>query len=134
MCSGLRLLKIATSKTQPSTRPRTSAWLETSMATAVTPRSRITANSAWRSVASGVVRSDLRRSSPIRVSTVPMRPVSPPTGRPPPPLSDCASRRPPSSLSFAAAARRPPSMRYAVVVFPEVPVMPIWRRSSPGAS
>ena len=35
MCSGLRLLKTATSKTQPSTRPRTSAWLETSMATAV---------------------------------------------------------------------------------------------------
>ncbi len=42
MCSGLRLLKIATSKTQPSTRPSTSAWLETSMATARTPRSRMT--------------------------------------------------------------------------------------------
>ncbi|GAA3306262.1 hypothetical protein GCM10020295_62010 [Streptomyces cinereospinus] len=78
MCSGLRLVNTATSKTQPSTRPRTSAWLETSMATASTPRSRITANSAWRSVASGVVRSDLIRSSPIRVSTVPISPA----GRP----------------------------------------------------
>ena len=77
MCSGLRLLKTATSKTQPSTRPSTSAWLETSMATASTPRSRITANRAWRSVASGVVRSDLMRSSPMRVSTVPIRPVLP---------------------------------------------------------
>ena len=75
MCSGLRLLKTATSKTQPSTRPRTRAWLETSMATASTPRSRMTANSAWRSVASGVVRSDLMRSSPMRISTVPIRPV-----------------------------------------------------------
>lgn len=107
MCSGLRLVKTAMSKTQPSTRPRTSAWLETSMATASTPRSRITANSAWRSVASGVVRSDLMRSSPIRVSTVPMSPV-------------------------LRTVLRPPSMRYAVVVLPEVPVMPIWRRSRPG--
>lgn len=107
MCSGLRLLKTATSKTQPSTRPRTSAWLETSMTTESTPRSRMTANRAWRSVASGVVRSDLMRSSPIRISTVPMSPVE-------------------------RTVRRPPSTRYAVVVLPEVPVMPIWSRSRPG--
>lgn len=107
MCSGLRLVKTAMSKTQASTRPRTSAWLETSMATASTPRSRMTANRAWRSVASGVVRSDLMRSSPMRISTVPMSPV-------------------------VRAALRAPSTRYAVVVLPEVPVMPIWRRSRPG--
>ncbi len=108
MCSGLRLLKTATSKTQPSTRPSTRAWLETSMATASTPRSRMTAKRAWRSVASGVVRSDLMRSSPMRISTVPTSPVLRP------------------------AARRPPSTRYAVVVLPDVPVMPIWSRPSPG--
>lgn len=83
MCSGLRLLKTATSKTQPSTRPRTSAWLETSIATESTPRSRMTANRAWRSVASGVVRSDLMRSSPMRISTVPIRPVEWTVFRPP---------------------------------------------------
>ncbi len=83
MCSGLRLLKTAMSKTQPSTRPRTSAWLETSMATASTPRSRMTANRAWRSVASGVVRSDLMRSSPMRISTVPISPVDRTVFRPP---------------------------------------------------
>lgn len=107
MCSGLRLVKTPMSKTQPSTRPRTSAWLETSMATASTPRSRMTANRAWRSVASGVVRSDLMRSSPMRISTVPIRPVD-------------------------LTPFRPPSTRYAVVVLPEVPVMPIWSRSRPG--
>ena len=91
MCSGLRLLKTAMSKTQPSTRPRTSAWLETSMATASTPRSRITANSAWRSVASGVVRSDLMRSSPMRDLDRADQPGQPP--------------------AFSAALRSPPSMR-----------------------
>ncbi len=88
-CSGLRLLKTATSKTQPSTRPSTSAWLETSMTVERTPRSRITANSAWSSVASGVVRSDLIRSSPMRVSTVPISPVGSP--------SFAAARSPPST-------------------------------------
>ncbi|CAM5510503.1 hypothetical protein SGLAM104S_08225 [Streptomyces glaucescens] len=83
MCSGLRLVKTAMSKTQPSTRPRTRAWLETSMATASTPRSRMTAKRAWRSVASGVVRSDLMRSSPMRISTVPTRPVDLTVLRPP---------------------------------------------------
>ena len=32
----------------------------------------------------------------------------------------------------AGRARRPPSTRYAVVVLPEVPVMPIWSRSRAG--
>ena len=38
-------------------------------------RSAITARRAWRSLLSGVVRTLCTRSSPIRVSTVPMRPV-----------------------------------------------------------
>ena len=54
-------MKQATSKTTPSTRPITSAWLETSIAQATTSRSAITANSACRSGASGVV-SDVFRS------------------------------------------------------------------------
>ena len=39
------------------------------------PRSPMTASSACRSVVSGVVRTDLIRSGPTRVSIVPMRPV-----------------------------------------------------------
>ena len=45
-----------TSNRTPPTRPYASAWLETSMTAAVAPRSSAAANSAWRSVASGVVR------------------------------------------------------------------------------
>jgi hypothetical protein len=45
------------------------------MATASTPRSRITASKACRSVASGVVRTLGTVSVPMRVSIVPIRPV-----------------------------------------------------------
>ncbi len=96
-----RLVKAATSKTTPSTRPSASAWLLTSIATAVVPRSRMAASSACRSGASGVVRTLGSTSSPMRVSTVPSRPVERP------------------------AARSPASTRKAVVVLPLVPVIPI---------
>ena len=95
-----KLVYPPTANRVPLTRPRVSAWLETSMATAVTPRSRATANSACRSLASGVVRTLSSTSSPTRVSTVPIRAVLRP------------------------AARRPASRRYPVVVLPAVPVMP----------
>ena len=52
----------------------------------------------------------LMRSSPMRISTVPISPVARP------------------------APCRPPSTRYAVVVLPEVPVMPICSRSRAGAA
>jgi hypothetical protein len=81
--SGLRLVKPTTVKRTPSTRPRRSAWLDTSMVTAVTPRSRITASRAWRSVASGVVRTVATTSSPMRVPTVPITPVVWPAARSP---------------------------------------------------
>ena len=64
------------------------------------PRSVITASRACRTVASGVVRTLLIRSSPIRVSTVPISPVVWPR---------------------AVSAEL---MRYAVVVLPLVPVTP----------
>jgi hypothetical protein len=70
------------------------------MTTASTPRSSAAANIACRSVASGVVRGLSTARPPNRVSTVPIRPVVRP------------------------AARRPDSIRYAVDVFPAVPVMP----------
>ena len=59
------------------------AWLDTSMTTAVTPRSRATASMACRSVASGVVRTLSITRSPSRVSTVPIRPVTWPAARSP---------------------------------------------------
>ena len=104
-----RLVKTETSKTTPSTRPSVSAWLLTSMATASVPRSRMTASSACRSGASGVVRALGSTSSPMRVSTVPSRPVERP------------------------AARSPASSRKAVVVLPFVPVTPSTSRSALGA-
>ena len=79
------------------------------MAAAVTPRSRISANSACRSVASGVV-SVLGRVSPATlISMPPTRPVSCP------------------------AARRPASSRKVVVDLPLVPVTPRRARSRTGS-
>ena len=78
-----RLVKTATSKAVPATRPRASEWLDTSIAAAVTPRSAITANSACRSGASGVVSELASRSSPTRSSTPPIRPVRCPAVRSP---------------------------------------------------
>ena len=51
------------------------------MAAAVTSRSRMTANRPCRSVASGVVKEEATRSSPTRISTVPIRPVLIPAWR-----------------------------------------------------
>ena len=76
-------MKTATSKRVPATRPRLSEWLDTSIAAAVTPRSTMTANSACRSGASGVVRELATPSVPIRISTPPIRPVWWPAARSP---------------------------------------------------
>ncbi len=78
------------------------------MVTASAPRSAITPRIACRSVASGVVRSLLIRSSPTRISTVPITP------------------------GLRPAPRRPPSTRYEVVVLPLVPVSPIISSRSDG--
>jgi hypothetical protein len=84
----------------PDTRPKASAWLETSIGTCVTPCSTISANRAWRSGASGVVNALSMRCPRILASTVPIRPVLRP------------------------AARNAASSMYVVVVLPEVPVTP----------
>ena len=76
-------MKTATSKSVPATRPRLSEWLDTSIAAAVTPRSTITANSACRSGASGVVSALATVSLPILISTPPTRPVRCPAARSP---------------------------------------------------
>jgi hypothetical protein len=95
-----RLVNPPTANRVPSTRPSASAWLDTSMITVVIPRSRATAYRACRSGASGVVRTLSIRSSPSRVSTVPI------------------------NVGSTPAARNPESIRYAVDVFPAVPVIP----------
>ena len=87
----------------------TSAWLETSIAQASTPRSRITANSACRSGASGVVRAVLTSSPAIRVPSVPTTPATLPV------------------------AARAPSASRVVVVLPWVPVIPIIRIAAAGS-
>ena len=98
----------ATSKTTPSTRPITNAWLETSIAQARTSRSRIIANSPCRSGASGVV-SEVGTSRPaMRVPTVPTE----------------AAR----IVAFWSAA----SASRTVVVLPWVPVTPIIRSAARG--
>ena len=70
-----RLVKAPTAKRVPATRPSASAWLDTSIATSVTPSSSITANSACRSGASGVVNALGRAAPAMRVPTVPTSPV-----------------------------------------------------------
>ena len=94
-------MKTATSKLVPATRPRLSEWLDTSIAAAVTPRSAMTANSACKSGASGVVKELVTTSVPILISTPPTRPVRWPD------------------------SRSPASIRYVLVVLPLVPVTPI---------
>ena len=101
--------KTATSNTTPSTRPITSAWLLTSIAQAATSRSRITANSACRSGASGVVSAVFTSSPAMRVPTVPITPA-----------------RIPARCS-------PPSASRVVVVLPWVPVTPIIRIAAAGS-
>ena len=91
-------MKQATSNTTPSTRPITSAWLETSITQAATSRSAITANSACRSGASGVVSEVFTSTPATRVPTVPT-----------------TADRTPAAPSAASASR-------VVVVLPWVPV------------
>ena len=96
-----RLRNAATSKTTPATRPITRAWLETSIAQALTPCSTITANSACRSGASGVVSAVFTSRPAIRVPTVPI------------------------TAACTPAASSAPSSRRVVVVLPWVPVTAI---------
>ena len=107
--SWLRLVNIARSNTMPSTRPSASAWLDTSIVSAVTPRSRITASRACTSGASGVVRTAGSSSSPIRARTVPIRPV------------------------VCPPAHNAASSRKLVVVLPLVPVIPVVASASAGS-
>ncbi len=102
-------MKTATSKTTPSTRPITSAWLETSIAQASTPRSRIIANRPCRSGASGVVSAVFTSTPPTRVPTVPITAAGTP------------------------ACCRPFSAIRVVVVLPWVPVTPIIRSDRAGS-
>ena len=76
-------MKTATSKVVPATRPSASAWLETSIAAAVTFCSAISANIACRSAASGVVSRLGSTVAPIFVSTPPTSPVCWPDMRSP---------------------------------------------------
>ena len=92
-----------------SARPSRSACEETSIAQARSPASSIARNVAWRSIASGVVRSTSASTPPITLFTVPSRPV-------------CTPVR--SSMWRT---------RNAVVVFPFVPVMPATRSSAVGS-
>ena len=85
----------------PATRPATSAWLDTSIAAAPTPRSIIAARSACKSVASGVVSVLSSTWLPTLTWTPPIRPV------------------------WYPAARSPDSSRYVEVLLPAVPVTPI---------
>jgi hypothetical protein len=104
-----RLVNAATAKRVPLTRPIASEWLDTSIATSVTPSSAITANSACRSGASGVV-SALGSTRPA--TRVPMVPTSP---------------------AVRPAAASPASIRCAVVVLPLVPVTPSTDRCAVGS-
>ena len=70
-----RLVNAPTANRVPATRPNASAWLDTSIGTCVTPCSTITASSACRSGASGVVNALASRSPATLVSTVPISPV-----------------------------------------------------------
>ncbi len=82
----------AAAKRTPPTRPSTSAWLETSMTTARTPASRMSASRACRSGASGVVRVleiSVTCGAPsgpvprVRVCTVPISPLDQPAAASP---------------------------------------------------
>ena len=98
--SWLRFVNAATAKRTPSTRRSSSACEETSIAHAASPASSIARNVAWRSIASGVVRTAGRSSPPTTDVTPPSRPH----GRP--------------------AASSSCRTRWVVVVFPLVPVIP----------
>ncbi len=102
-------MKAPTANRVPATRPRASAWLDTSIATSVTPDSRITAKSACRSGASGVVNALGSRAPSMRTPTVP------------------------SSPAVRPAASSPASTMCATVVLPLVPVTPRTARWAVGS-
>ena len=107
--SWLRFVKTSTAKRTRSSRWRTDACDEASIAHERSPASSISRNRRCRSIASGVVRTTPRRSPPTRASTVPSRP----------------GRRP--------AAARIANRRKLVVVFPLVPVTPTTSSSRVGS-
>jgi hypothetical protein len=94
------LVKPTTSNTTPSTRRNETAWEDTSMDAASSPRSRIRASRAWMSVDSGVVRRLGIGSPPATISMVPISPV------------------------FLPRAWSRELRKYVVVVLPLVPVTP----------
>ena len=101
---------MAASNRTPPTLPRSSACDETSMATAVTPVSRIRASRRTRSGASGVVRASATGSPPTCAPTVPIAPVRWP------------------------AVRNTASRRCTMVVLPFVPVTPTTVSEPDGSS
>jgi hypothetical protein len=116
--SRLRLVKTAAAQWIASARPSSSACDETSIAQARSPASTMRAKVAWRSIASGVVRSTASSRPPTTEATVPSSPVGVP----------------------ALASRWRTSQ--AVVVLPLVPVIPTtarravgspWKRAAAGA-
>ncbi len=96
----MRLVNSFTAKRMPDTRPSSIACEDTSMATASSPESSMRLKVAWRSIASGVVRSTSSSTPPTTRLTVPSSPA----------------RRPAASSRWRT--------RKAVVVLPLVPVMP----------
>ena len=75
----MRFVKIAAAQWIASARCSASAWLETSMTQCVSPASRIAANAACSSIASGVVRATSCSMPPTTDFTVPSRPVDSPS-------------------------------------------------------
>ena len=72
--SWVRLVNTRTANVIPPARPRSSAWEETSIAHAWSPSSSMRAKVAWRSTASGVVRSTSSSRPPTTLLTVPSSP------------------------------------------------------------
>ena len=97
-CSCARFVNTRTANRTPSSRPSADAWDVASITQAVFPASTISRKRRWRSIDSGVFSAAGRASSPTRRSMFVRRPGPRP------------------------AALRIAWMRYAVVVFPAVPV------------
>ena len=106
----MRFVKAATRKRTALTRPSSIACDETSIATCVAPRVRISAIARARSSASGVVCSAVTRHAPNEWPTVP---ITPQDGNP-------------SAPSMAARTK------CAVVVLPFVPVSPMTSSANDG--
>ncbi len=102
-------MKAATAKRISAVRRRARACEETSITQARSPASSIALNVAWRSIASGVVRSTSLSAPPTICFTVPSRPV------------------------WTPAASSTPRSRNALVVLPFVPVIPATRSSWVGS-